>query len=204
MRNIKFFAAAFLFAFCTSASAQFTNTKASSGSDSGNKSYTTLYLQYNPSKITKLDYDFNGVSIGLNRGISVSPEIPLFVEIGGALQFSWKSEHHGYEMYFGSIKVPISLTYNWQVANGFAIAPYAGLTSRFNIAGKDHYYDYDTNNMFSDEGGYKRFQFGWQIGANFKFHKKFYLGAGYGTDFNKFSEGDGKIHTTSVTAGIIF
>lgn len=172
--------------------------------------YNMVYFQWNPSKI-KYDgtsYDFTGLTLGYNRGISLAPNTPLFLEVGGAAQYSFGDEYDE-KINFVSVKVPINLTYNWEISDMFAIAPYAGLTARFNIWGrgeyKGGYYGGGSYNLFSsDEGDCKRFQVGWQVGANFKFNKKFYIGASYGTDFNKFGGDDGKIHTTSITAGIIF
>ena len=224
MKNIIFFTVAVLFAFCTSASAQFTNTTAHSGSNGNDRGYTTLYFQYNPSAVEffeALNYDFKGVSIGINRGISVSPEFPLFVELGGALQYSF-GDKFDYKMNFLSTKFPINLTYNWEISDNFTLIPYTGLTFRINVWGRgkytdedyyadDYYYYYNdyedyvetgSHNLFGDEGGCKRFQIGWQTGANFKFNK-FYLGASYGTDFNKFTITGQKIQTTSITVGIV-
>ena len=212
MRKIRFIAVAALMAMGTSAFAQFTNVNSSgTTAASGSKGWNSFYLQWNPSEI-KYDvysYDFTGLTLGLNRFISLAPSIPIFLEAGGAIQYSYGDKNH-YQINALSFKVPLNLTYNWQVSNVFAIAPYAGLTARINAWGRykykddDYYYGESKGNLFSsDEGGAKRFQVGWQAGANFKFNKV-YIGASYGTDFNKFDDGDGKIHTTSVTLGFIF
>ena len=208
MRKIRFIAVAALIAMSTSAFAQFTNVSSSSSpATGGNEGWNSFYFQWNPSEI-KYDgytYDFTGLTLGLNRFISLASDVPLFLEAGGAIQYSFGDKNNLKENFL-SFKVPLNLTYCWQISDIFAIAPYAGLTARINAWGRykiDNYYESKGNLFSSDEGGAKRFQVGWQVGANFKFNKV-YIGASYGTDFNKWDDLDGKIRTTSVTLGFIF
>ena len=216
--------------------------------ETSKKGYQSIYFQWNPSTIKSdgLDHDFirtdedylreiliddasyhfTGMTMGYSRAFNLTQDFPLFLEIGGALQYSFADNSYSAynldtmkigtvspDITFVSIKVPLKLICNWDIANNFTIAPYAGITTRFNVWGHyDVFYDitnynkaYSGNNMFSKKGlGWKRFQIGWQIGANFKFQNFLYLGASYGTDFNSFTSDHAKIHTTSVTLGFIF
>lgn len=106
-----------------------------------------------------------------------------------------------------SIKVPVSLTYDIQVSEGVSIAPYGGLTARFNLFGSKKNGDSKSRDIFEKKVGKsyvaKRFQLGWQIGANVKFNHQWFLGVSYGTDFSEIAKKT-KISTTSITAGLIF
>lgn len=192
-----------------------------------------VYFQWNPSVVKDdgVSYHFTGMTLGYSRTFSFTPSAPFFLEVGGALQysfgdedldyaFSFKDDSFGYDfsitnldITFVSVKVPVNLTYNWEVSDNFAIAPFVGITSRFNLWGNYNLFYKENgkpgsvsgNNMFSKKGlSGHRFQLGWHVGANFKFNKMFYIGGSYGTDFIDFDYEHSKVHTTSVTAGIIF
>lgn len=228
----KFFVLAAMAVACASASAQFLDSNASSASAStvSSDGWSTLYLQYNPMTFDADggDLDFTGFTFGFNRAISLSSSTPLFIEVGGALTYAYYSEDedYGYDYdydydygydYDGteykvnvwSLKVPVSLTYDWQVADKISILPYAGLTFRYNLAGK-YKVEYDGDeidaNLFDDDemgdSAFKRFQIGWQIGVNAKFNK-FLVGLSYGSDFSEIAD-DCKIKTTSITIGCCF
>ena len=237
MKKIKFLAIVTILAISTSVSAQFTNSKSSTLSSANDMRLNSIYVQWNPTKYEK--QSINAFSLGYNRAISVSPSIPLFVETGIALQYSFKSYSNFYGDWYDdwdddwddywsyspgfakandygdddklkfnmiSVKVPVSLTYNWQVADAVAIAPFAGITLRGNIYGR-YKEGGDSFNVFNkDEAEYlalKRFQIGWHAGVNFKFNDRFFIGGSYGTDFNEIAK-KVKAKTGSITAGFIF
>ena len=191
MKKIKFLAVAAMLAISTGAFAQ----------------SNSVYFQWSPSEF-KMDhskFNFTGLSLGYNRTFGITESVPLSVEVGGALQYSFGKED-GTKMNMFSIKIPVNLTYDWDVTERFTIAPFAGLMGRFNIWGQWKYGGESTN-MFSDDGGCKRFQLGWQAGANFKLDKKYYVGCSYGTDFTNFwkgHHGGAKVHAINVTAGMYF
>lgn len=165
MRKIKFLAAAAMLAVCSSASAQFSNSKGGSQSSSvDSKGWSTIYVQYNPSTISidvtgADDENFNAFTVGYNRAISISSSAPLYVELGGALQYSFKSKDMLDELADGSdvdadqlgeymdpkqkfnmlsLKVPVSIMYDWKINNSNVhIAPFAGITMRYNIFGNE-------------------------------------------------------------------
>lgn len=129
-----------------------------------------------------------------------------------------------------SAKIPVNLTYMFNLPNSsVAIAPYVGLTLRANLFGsqkttlgdkdmdnlKSHGYtdddidEYEESlNLFDDndmgqDAVWKRFQLGWQIGANVFFASKYYAGISYGTDMSEIFK-KAKISTTSITLGYCF
>ena len=187
MGKIKFLAAAAMLAVCSSASAQFSNSKGGSQSSSvDSKGWSTIYVQYNPSTISidvtgADDENFNAFTVGYNRAISISGSAPLYVELGGALQYSFKSvdmpdgwaylkdlvldedkvdPEQKYNML--SLKVPVSIMYDWKINNSNVhIAPFAGITMRYNIFGNkkmEYNFDSDFKKTLIDEYGKTTFE----------------------------------------------
>lgn len=177
--------------------------------------WSSVYVQWNPSTFVPKkgdDQSFTGLTFGYSKAVGISETSPLFIEFGAGLQYSFKSEsgrdwEEKFRMF--SVKVPVSLVYDWQLPNSsVSIRPFAGLTLRGNISGKeieedDEYkseYDlFDKKDM--DEYTFNRLQIGWQIGANVDFSNKFYLGLSYGSDFSEICK-NVKINTTSITLGM--
>lgn len=109
-----------------------------------------------------------------------------------------------------NIAVPINLAYRFTLPGNsdVSITPFTGITLKYNIALKskktadDDYYDYmgyskkqieefekskdyfDKKDMEDKKNTYKRFQFGWQIGAGLSY-KALYLGLSYNIDFTE-------------------
>lgn len=109
-----------------------------------------------------------------------------------------------------NIAVPINLAYRFTLPGNsdVSITPFTGITLKYNIAMKskdtadDEYYEYkdmskkeieefekskdyfDKKDMEDKKNTYKRFQFGWQIGAGLSF-KALYLGLSYNIDFTE-------------------
>lgn len=189
MGKIKFLAAAAMLAVCSSASAQFSNSKGGSQSSSvDSKGWSTIYVQYNPSTISidvtgVDDENFNAFTVGYNRAISISGSAPLYVELGGALQYSFKSKDMLDEWADGtdvdadqlgkymdpkekfnmlSLKVPVSIMYDWKINNSNVhIAPFAGITMRYNIFGNkkmEYNFDSDFKKALIDKYGKKNFE----------------------------------------------
>lgn len=114
--------------------------------------------------------------------------------------------------------------------SGVKLSPYAGINFKVNVSGKQtseyqveeehrgfegtrHEFTYTTNSnqkiernpyskddMGSSDATFKRFQMGWQIGANLDI-KKFTIGLSYGTDFIQIAK---KVNTSTFTVGIGF
>ena len=153
----------------------------------------------------------NGFGLNYIHGFSISSSMPMFLEVGGNLNFnfgnflSYKDEDYGvkYEesekMQLINLQVPVNYVYRFNVADDFSVAPYVGLNFRLNLIGKVKYVleawdedeyvkeEDDWLNLYSkddmdDAGTWNRFQMGWHIGVGFEY-SKVYLGVQYGTDF---------------------
>ena len=219
------------------ASAQFTNSNSSASSGSSmwttvkTDGYNRIYVGYNGVK-AKIDYPgvddmkYPGFSIGYLRGIGLTQKVPLYLEIGGEIDFNRYSDNmaydDGYDLYsvdyketMLALKIPVSLAYRLSINDDFAITPKFGFDFRLNLFGKAKMEAEGESvdwNLFDDDEmleyhpfaieGYKRFQAGWHIGVGFDY-KTWYLGVDYGTSFNEISE-KVKLATTSVTVGYNF
>lgn len=204
--------------------AQFSNTGGSSPSSGGSlvkdcNPYDRIGIEYLNRTISydgssDDDQSTNGVGIYYLHGISLSKDLPLFLEIGGKLDVGfWSDTYEGYYEDFDtklttmSLSVPVNLAYKLSFGNGdFSILPYLGLNFRGNILakqkfegdGEDETIDlFDKDDVGKDEA-WKRFQLGWHIGAGFNY-KQFYLGLSYGTDFIKIAK---KTSTGTFAVGI--
>ena len=155
------------------------------------------------------DPKYPGFSVGYLRGISLTQKVPLFLEVGGALQFNkWSEDYEGAtdsETLLG-LNIPVSLLYKFNITDDFAISPDFGFNFRLNLMGKGKWeYDGESEdwNLFDDDEmdgeAYKRFQVGWHIGVGFDY-KFLHLGVDWGTDFNEIAEKT-KLRTTYVTLG---
>ena len=233
MKKTRFFAVAAMLAVCTAASAQFTNTAAATPKAAASTDgWGTFYVQYNPVKMSYKDDDddalsFKGFSVGYDHAFSVSKSLPLFVEAGLGLQYLTYKDEEDDEYYsfedkisMLSFKVPVSLVYRWDIPGSkVSLMPFAGLTLRFNVTGKetmtyeedgdseeeevDLFDKDDAEKYFGDEDyAWKRFQMGWQIGVKASI-SNFVLGVSYGGDFSEIAE-DAKLKTTSITLGYRF
>lgn len=265
MKNLKLYVSACLLACSTMASAQFTTGNAGGGattSAADTEGWSKIYASYDPMTVEydwegAKDGDFTGISFGFAKGFSISQSMPLFVEAGLGISYAWNSEDYDYEeskMSLLSLKVPVNLTYKFAIPNSnIVIAPYAGISMRFNLMGKekveykdggygdyDDYEDYldDYEDYFDDyedyfdyysasavtraggeedkekeydmfdedevgkDGVWKRFQIGWQIGANVEFNQ-FAVGVQYGKDFSEFAKKT-KLSTLSISVGYKF
>ncbi|MBP5420243.1 MAG: hypothetical protein J6Y72_10585 [Bacteroidales bacterium] len=114
-----------------------------------------------------------GFGLGIIKGIAISENNPLFLELGGNLTFLHKkgedssNESYSYGSYsrtytmkynFFNISIPVNLAYRINVADAFSIQPFAGLNMKVNILGKAQY-DYNVKystkyGSDSDSGSY--------------------------------------------------
>ena len=193
---------------CASASAQFTNasSKKSSSSTEVTSGWNNLYVQYNSHKFNDNDNalfhkgSMDGFTIGYNRGIGLSSSMPLYLEVGGGLQYSTGS-NDDVDVHLLSVVAPVSVLYHFSFPNStIGIEPLAGLNFRYNGWGeiKD---DEDTYDPFSDDdtddNPANRFQVGLHLGVNAVF-KKFVLGLKYNIGLSNFWKFKGDYETTNV------
>ena len=214
----KIFVLAIMAMFVTASQAQIVSSRSSRVTTTktiGNyEGWNTVYLQWNPSTFSPKKGDsesYTGFSVGYNHAFSVSQSIPLFVEAGLGVQYSFTSKFYDWDVKINllSAKVPVSLLYKWMIPNStIALIPKAGVDFRFNILGtvKPDGASESYNLFDKDEVGpyeCKRFQIGWHAGFDVQFNDKFLVGFTYGTDFMDMME-DCKLHTMSVTLGYCF
>lgn len=151
------------------ASAQFANSPSNSFASAGSSIWTTvntdsynrIYVSYLPSKLkidgvgggdlgelledlTKLKGSFE---VGYLRGIGLTSKVPLYLEVGGALQFrssKWDysdsddgaSAAVNIKANMLSLNIPVSLAYRININEDFAISPNFGFDFRINLTGK--------------------------------------------------------------------
>lgn len=107
------------------------------------------------------------------------------------------------------VKVPISLMYGLDLADNVVIYPYAGLNARFFIVGKvteKYQNESESQNIFEDGNGLKRFSLGYQVGLRAKL-SGFIIGVGYEdmiTSMSSQSNVNLKINMITISAGIPF
>lgn len=152
----------------TTAFAQFTHSGGRNQS-SAEEGWNSIYASYNMLKFSQemLAYNkaYNGFSIGYDRAIGLTSKIPLYVEIGGAIQYAGQKVNREDDESNAkttsnllSVKVPVSILYRWNVANSnWSIIPKAGFDGRFNVLGKgketytasDHSHKFTTTNRYN-------------------------------------------------------
>lgn len=225
MKQIKFLVIVAALMVCSTASAQFTSSSRSSSSSVSTEGWNTFYFMYSPTTL-KSEYkkeseslDLTGLSLGYERAIGLTQSIPLFLKVGGELKYSFgkKSyEEESVKYSFLSVKVPVSVAYDFAVTDNIDILPYTGMYFRINAMGKikvdydSSYYDDDDYDVFSDgddDEKWSRFQVGWQIGADVMFSKRFVAGVNYSTDISKLYNEDGEkisSHAINIKLGIVF
>ena len=231
----KFFVFAIMAMFTLATQAQIVSSRSSRITTAGSvgdysNGWNTIYLQWNPSSFSPevgSSESFTGFSVGYNHAFGLTQSIPLYVEAGIGVQYSfWDGDF--YFRYEGqsvklkdskvkilSAKVPVSLMYKFDIPNStISIVPNAGLDLRFNILGKlkndqleefdkPSFNLFDKDDMLSDDYTWNRFQIGWHVGVNFMFNNQFLVGASYGTDFSEIAK-NSKVHTGSITLGYCF
>lgn len=218
------------------ASAQFANSGSSASGSSiwttvNTDGYNRVYVGYNgvKGKVDLSGFDdikYPGFSVGYLRGIGLTQKLPLYLEVGGEINFNRCSDFPyieeltevpgiDYKETVLALKIPVSLAYRLSINDDFAITPKFGFDFRLNLMGKakaeagGESIDW---NLFDDDEmldnhpiameAYKRFQAGWHIGVGFDY-KALHFGVDYGTSFNEISE-KVKLATTSVTVGYNF
>ncbi len=146
-------------------------TKASAQPRSESEGFNSVYVQWNPSTFKPSEGEstsFTGITLGYNHGFNLVANVPLFLEVGGAIQYSFRSKEetlveealrylgtkvsdnwmYTEKVSFLSLKIPINLSYKHYFPNSnIAIAPYAGIILRGNIYGV---YKIDANSDLSN------------------------------------------------------
>ena len=199
--------------------------------------YNRVYVGYNPVNLKWNDFDSligdalpfkNGLTVGYLHASNILKGVPLYIEYGGNLMYtfgkdSYSDEYDG-DLYkevikanLFSVNVPVSLSLRLSFNdNKMSITPYLGLNFRVNLAGnlKYTYEDSYKVNLFDeddmDDSAVKRFQIGFNCGVGFTY-AKYSLGVGYTTDFSSLIKaGDedfelkGKLNVVMISLGYNF
>ena len=149
------------------------------------------------------NFSVNGFGIDYAHGFGLSRSLPMFIEVGGNVNFNFGNmfeDKNGSDYEIDRIQdinlqVPVNYVYRFDISDYFSIAPYAGVNFKLHLMTRTRYEEkyqgeketeewnslYDKDFM-GEEGTWNRFQMGWQIGVNFQY-SAFSLGVQYGTDF---------------------
>lgn len=223
MSKIKLFLVACLLGMAATASAQFANSKGSS-SNSEASTWQGLRFSYHP---MSFKYDgggdsegLTGLSFGYTKGIALSSNVPLFLEVGANILWTHKKMDYDYDNYaydgedydsaesdvlnMFSVNIPVNFGYKFVINDQFSLYPYVGVNFRVNAFGTyknegESYNIFDKKEMGE---AFNRFQAGWQIGVAFNFNK-FMLAGSYGQDFTEISK-KVKLSMPSITLGYNF
>ena len=225
MKRFQLLLTACLLLMATTASAQFSNTGGSgSKSKSGSvlsmdtESYNRIYVGYSPFNAkykgdnNAKDLKMNGFTAGYLHGFSLSEKLPLFLEVGGNIQYFMGKQDgeivHN-DLYVEktkskysllSLNIPVNLAYKLSfAANTLGVTPFVGLNFRANLMGKQKIeatyssqsmdcslFDDSTETAMGD-AAWKRFQVGFNAGVNLNY-KAFSLGVYYTADFMPISK----------------
>ena len=227
MKKSIFFAAVAAFMLMSvSASAQFVQSKGGSkaaASATVEDVFNTFDITYSPVKI-KASYknnsgitDLNGVSLNWSQARVLTNQLPVYIQYGAGLQYTWKTDSEDYYKstdHFLTVKVPVNVLYNFVIPNtAVSIMPYVGLNAQVHVLGLSKTtYDYDgekevyKHNYFSkedmDDEPYSRFVLGWQIGGMVAFNR-YFVGVGYnGPVTNLYKEGEVKVNHSQVNISL--
>lgn len=181
--------------------------------------YNRWAISYNNLGLSAGDDDliFDKNSMGLNgfgfeyvHGFTIVKDKPMYIEVGGKLQFSQGTKKsYDYSYYYGdyevkagfrylSLSIPLNYVYRFKITDDFSVLPYTGFNFKINLMGDagESYSEYDDDiewySMFDDDEfdpTWKRFQMGWNIGAGIQY-RKLYFGLGYTVDMIKAYKSD--------------
>lgn len=161
---------------------------------------SSVYVQYDAISLDELS--LSGIGVGYTQSWGISSSAPVYVQTGLGFQYAFGSEDDvDFNMY--SLAIPVNVGYQFQISDGFALAPYAGLNVRYYLGGKKKRDGGDAKLFDSDECDWNAFAFGWQIGVKATF-SKFSAGLSYGTDFTEMVEDADKIGSFKVTLSYNF
>ena len=183
--------------------------------------FSTFYLEYNPSTFhysntgVSNDACYHAFSVGYNYFTPFYKGLGVDIGVKGQLFLNSEKEQGAkYKTNMLSATIPVDLAYDWRISDGFAVYPYAGLYARLNISStfkeektdeyvrKYNLFKKDDMAILSQEA-WKRFQYGWQAGVNFRFSDFVTVGGGYFMDFNEI-DNHTKIHGFNITLGMNF
>ena len=217
-----------------SASAQFMQSNGGSKAKASVEDvFNTADLTYSPVTM-KASYDgdsmtedLNGLSLNWAQARLLTDQLPVYLQYGAGVQFTWKTDTSSDDYYdvkykntttFLTVKVPVNVLYNFAIPNtNLSVMPYVGLNAQVHVLGQNKttmddgeekqtskYSFFNKEDM--EDNPYNRFVLGWQIGAMVSYNK-YFVGIGYsGPVTCLYKNDDFKIKTSQVniSLGIMF
>lgn len=190
--------------------------------------FNTVDLTYSPVTM-KASYDgdsttddLNGLSLNWSQARLLTDQLPVYLQYGAGVQFTWKTDTRSDDYYdmkvknttsFLTVKVPVNVLYNFAIPNtNLSVMPYLGLNAQVHVLGQSKttttYEDEKETSKISYfskddmEDPYNRFVLGWQIGAMVSYDK-YFVGIGYnGPVTSLYKNGDYKIQTSQVNISL--
>ena len=170
-------------------------------------------------------YFLKGVSLGWMGDLSIAKKFPLYLELGGTLDWRTGScdPYYGNASYDGrfsskvnaiALTIPVGVSYQFRNALGvedLTLAPIAGVYGRFNLLAKRKLTNKETGlsdkrslMKYTEDGGWmegrkhtgKLLQFGAQVGVN-AFYKNYSFGLAYMYDLTPFANHKSPLGLTS-------
>ena len=231
MKTVKVLVAAMLATFAVEAKAQLVNVT---------DDYTRAEVSFNAQSLRFVDDDDDdpfkskGFALGFVKGINLTSNMPLFLELGGRLAWNHGKEKetiptldvngkeilglgvkHEYKQTFMNIAIPVNVAYKFAFSSSqITIAPFLGPNFKFNIIGKykeEIDGDKELDLSYFDDDDFKetakRFQFGLNIGVGVNINS-FYVGYTFQPDLSSYVkyDSDDKLKTRNqfVTIGLNF
>lgn len=168
-------------------------------SKSERKNYNRISFGYDAQFFNEGWPTFNGVMIQYVHGFGIGKQ-PLFIELGISSNYNVYNEGHE-PVHLVSVKVPINLSYRFNITEKFSISPLVGFNLRFNPAFSN--YAMGTKEEYAQNGYYYThytsprdqniFQAGAQIGTIIGW-SKLNIGMSYGFDFLPFTKLNNSIY----------
>ncbi len=207
MKTLKTLLSVAFLAVATSMSASniVENASVAPASDS-NAGWSKAFITYHASSLKwgGESSGFPGFSLGWVKGMSITNNMPLFVEAGAALEYRSDKEDDDL-LNMMSINIPVNLVYKYDISEDMAIKPLIGIDLRLNMFGKLKSGGESVSIFSEDDMGpmkFGRFQAGWHLGFGFTY-SQFEVGLTYGQDFNEIVE-EGRIANTVISLGYNF
>ena len=225
----KLLLVALMAAFTTTSFAQLLTGTSVARSEEKSSNWSYLYFQYSPGLFSPKEGDsetYNAVSFGWNQNIHLSNRIPLFLEFGIGVQYSFYNKkedysdlysYYGYHMSYKSetklnmvsMKIPLGVSYVFDIPNTpISIIPNLGFDFRINTWAEQKYNGhtvnpFDKDDMGSSDATWNRFQVGGHAGVNARFWKKLLVGFSYQLDFSEIAK-DLRMNQANITVGYCF
>jgi len=176
--------------------------------------YTRLQVGFLSNKLTNIDEDAiapKGFTLGGVMGLSVSDNLPLYLEPGVSLSWSHSAKDlkelgakiAETKFTYMNVAVPVNGVYKFELNDKVAFSAHAGINLKVNFMAKEHdkvyepisgkqvsKHDYSwlsKTDMGDRENRASIFQLGGQVGAGVHLNQ-FYIGYQFQTDFMKFQQ----------------